>query len=180
MPRPALIRRRSLSRGGLIAAAALALLVPAGSAQEAATPAGGTPTTDGAHPAHIHTGTCAALGDIVAPLTELADPTGTVERVGPATARTVKASETTVDLPLEEIIAGGHAINVHLSAGEMGTYIACGDVGGAVVTDEGGRRELVVGLGELNGSGHVGVAWLGADGERTEVVVVLVEPDEPR
>jgi hypothetical protein len=148
-----LTRRRSLRRGGLITAAALALLVPAGVAQEAATPTGGTPTTDGPHPAHIHAGTCAALGDIVAPLTEVADPTGTVERTGPATARGVKASQSTVALPLDEIIAGGHAVNVHLSAEAMGTYIACGDVG---------------------------VAWLGADGEQTEVVVVLVEPDEPR
>ena len=89
MPRLTLTRRRSLARGGMIAAAALALLVPAGLAQEAATPAGGTPTTDGPHPAHIHQGTCADLGGIVAPLTELADPTGTLERVGPATARGV-------------------------------------------------------------------------------------------
>ena len=90
----------------------------------------------------------------------------------------MKASETTVDLPLEELVDGGHAINVHLSAEEIDEYIACGDIGGAIVTDEGGRTELIIGLGELNGSGHTGIAWLGANGDQTEVVVVLVEPDE--
>ena len=40
-------------------------------------------------------------------------------------------------MPLQEIIDGGHAINVHLSADEIDTYIACGDIGGAVTTDEG-------------------------------------------
>jgi hypothetical protein len=81
-------------------------------------------------------------------------------------------------MPLQEIIDGGHAINVHESAEAIDVYIACGDIGGAVTTDEGGRTELIIGLGELNDSGHHGVAWLGADGEQTEVVVILVEPDE--
>ena len=37
---------------------------------------------------------------------------------------------------------------------------------------------LIIGLGELNDSGHVGTAWLGSDGDQTQVVINLVEPDE--
>ena len=166
---------RSLRLGAGVAFAALAVLVPGGVAQ---TPEGGAPAGEGPHPAHIHTGTCDALGDVVVPLTEVADPAAGGERVGSATAHAVKTSRTTVDLPLEEIIDGGHAINVHLSAEEIGIYIACGDVGGALVTDEDGRTHLLIGLGELNDSGHTGVAWLGADGDQTEVVISLIEPDE--
>jgi hypothetical protein len=81
-------------------------------------------------------------------------------------------------MPLQEIINGGHAVNVHESAGAIDVYFACGDIDGAVATDEGGRTELIIGLAELNDSGHHGVAWLGADGERTEVTVIPIEPDE--
>ena len=89
-----------------------------------------------------------------------------------------KTSMTTVDMSLDDIIAGGHTINVHKSADEIDSYIACGDIGGTVVTDDDGRRHLLVGLGELNDSGHHGVAWLGDDGEKTEVSVSLIEPDK--
>ncbi len=33
-------------------------------------------------------------------------------------------------------------------------------------------------MGEPNDSGHTGVAWLGADGDQTEVVVIAIEPEE--
>jgi hypothetical protein len=33
-------------------------------------------------------------------------------------------------------------------------------------------------LGELNDFGHTGTAWLSSDGDQTEVVVNLIEPDE--
>jgi plastocyanin len=80
-------------------------------------------------------------------------------------------------MPLQEIIDGGHAINVHLGADEIDTYIACGDIGGVITTDEGEEEnELVIGLGELNDSGHTGIAWLGAESDQTRVAVHLVEP----
>jgi hypothetical protein len=161
---------RSLCLGGIIAFAALAALVPGGVAQTPEAEGG-----DGPHPAHIHTGTCDELGDVVLPLTDVAASAG--EQAGASTAHAVKTSRTFVDAPLQEIIDGGHAINVHLSADEIGTYIACGDIGG-VVEEEGGRMHLVIGLGELNDSGHTGIAWLGDDGDQTEVVVTLIEPDE--
>jgi len=129
------------------------------------------------HPAHIHSGTCAELGDVVVPLNDITQIGGDAERTGASDAIPVKSSLTVVDMPLQEIIDGGHAINVHLSADEIGTYIACGNIGGAVTTDEGEEEnELVIGLGELNDSGHTGVAWLGADGDQTRVGVYLVEP----
>jgi len=136
-----------------------------------------TPEADGAaHPVHIHAGTCAELGEVVFPLNDLVAPEG--ERTGPDSAVTVTLSENIVDIPLQEIIDGGHAINVHLSADEIGTYIACGDIGGVITTDEGGRQEMMIGLAELNDSGYTGTVWLGlsADGAQTEVSVILIEP----
>jgi plastocyanin len=163
---------RSIRFGTVIAIAALTMLAPGSMAQ--------TPAADmaaEAHPAHIHSGTCAELGDVVLPLTDVTTAPADAEMTGAASAHAVKTSETLVDMPLQEIIDGGHAINVHLSAEEIGTYIACGDIGGVVTTDEGGRTSLVIGLGELNDSGHHGVAWLGDAGEQTEVSVILIEPE---
>lgn len=171
---------RSPRLGAVIAFAALTLLVPAGLAQGDATPtSGSTPTSgDESHPAHIHSGTCDELGDVVFPLTNVADPTIDGERTGSDSAHAVKISETVVDAPLDEIIEGGHAINVHLSSEEIGEYIACGDIGGVAAPDAGGRIELTIGLGELNDSGHTGIAWFGEDGDQTEVSITLIEPDE--
>jgi hypothetical protein len=167
-----LVLGRSLRLGAVIALAAMTLLVPVSVAQ---TPVAEGEAAEAPHPAHIHSGTCDQLGDVVVPLTDVAVETG--ESMGAATAHAVKTSHTIVDLPLQEIIDGGHAINVHESADAIDVYIACGDIGGVVV-EEGGRQHLIVGLGELNDSGHTGVAWLGSDGDQTEVSVTLIEPDE--
>lgn len=68
----------------------------------------------GGHPAHIHAGTCADLGDIVYPLTDV-DASG--------------ASVTVIETSLADLLASGpYAINVHLSADAIGTYVACGDI----------------------------------------------------
>lgn len=71
----------------------------------------GTPE-DGDHPAHIHDGTCEDLGDVAYPLENVVEGT----------------SESSVDVALEDILAGEYAINVHLSEDEIDTYVACGDV----------------------------------------------------
>ena len=79
-------------------------------------------------PAHIHKGSCAKL-----------DPT-------PAYALAdVKdgASTSTVDVKLDDLRNGAFAINVHKSAAEIQTYVACGDIG----TGKGGS-------GEGGGSGY--------------------------
>ena len=171
MKRSRLIFRRSIHVAGVAALAALTLLVPAGSAQTpVAEVAGAT------HPVHIHSGTCAELGDVVFPLVDLAGPAG--DATGPDSAVPVTLSENIVDIPLQEMIDGGHAINVHLSNEEIDSYIACGDVGGVITTDAGGRQEMMIGLAEQNDSGYSGTVWLGpsADGAQTEVSVILLEP----
>jgi plastocyanin len=79
-------------------------------------------------------------------------------------------------MPLQDIIDGGHAINVHLSAENIDTYIACGNIGGIVNQRENGdSRELLIPLQELNGSGYVGIAWLGEDGAATNVGINLIK-----
>jgi hypothetical protein len=165
---------RSLRLGGVIALAALTLLVPGSVAQ--------TPVADTAaeaHPAHIHSGTCDQLGDVVYPLADVVTQSG--EEMGAAGGHPVKVSEVNhVDVPLQEIIDGGHAINVHESAEAIDVYIACGDIGGILHERENGEgTEIVIALAELNDSGHVGIAWLGDDGEGgTNVSVSLIEPGE--
>jgi Domain of unknown function (DUF4331) len=70
----------------------------------------------GDHPAHIHTGTCDDLNpNPLFPL-ENVDANG--------------HSETTVDVGLKELTGGGFAINLHLSAQQIGVYVACGNIGG--------------------------------------------------
>ncbi len=107
------------------------------------------------HPAHIHAGQCPTPGAVVFPLTSVTDGT----------------SETTVAATMEQIMAAPHAVNVHESQAEIENYISCGDIGGRVVD---GR--LVIGLQEINGSDHSGVAVLEADDDdETDVRVYLVE-----
>jgi plastocyanin len=138
--------------------------------------AGGAAQTDAAaHPAHIHSGTCASLGDVVYPLSDVAPDTAAdaatpAAMVGAESALPVAVSETTVDAALADIAGGGHAINVHLSADEIGTYVACGDIGGQIVDDH-----LTIGLAELNDSGLSGIAVLTASGDQTEVTIYLAE-----
>jgi hypothetical protein len=168
---------RSARRGAVIAIAALSLLAPVSLAQEA-TPAGMAQTGDGPHPAHIHSGTCAELGDVVVPLTDVGERSG--EQMGTGAGHAVKGSHTVAEMSLDDILASPHAINVHLSADEIDTYIACGDISGVVFEDEDdGERMLIIALAEQNDSGHVGIAWLSEDEDgTTEVAVNLIEPEE--
>jgi plastocyanin len=161
---------RSVRLGAVGALTALALLAPGSVAQNGESP----------HPAHIHSGTCAELGDVVFPLTDVAGSADDAERSGAESAIPLESSDTIVDIPLQELIDGGHAINVHLSAEDIGTYIACGDIGGVVSDREGsteGEAELDIALGELNDSGYVGTVWLGAEGNATLVQILLFNAD---
>jgi hypothetical protein len=166
----------SLLRGSALALASLALLVPVSTAQ--------TPVSEGAqmaHPAHIHAGSCAELGEVIYPLTDVALPAG--EMMGATGGHPVEISDTNLpDVPLQTILDGEHAVNVHLSADEIGTYIACGNIGGIVDSRENGDgQEISVGLTDLNESGYVGVAWLGDDGNGgTNVGITLINLDEMR
>jgi hypothetical protein len=64
-------------------------------------------------PIHVHKGTCAKLDPKPAyGLTTLADG----------------KSETTIDVPLATLEAGGFAINGHKSAQDVKTYVFCGNI----------------------------------------------------
>jgi len=119
------------------------------------------------HPAHIHAGQCPGIGDVVAPLNDVTvvgnDAQGAEEHVH------VDISQSTVSLPLADILAADHAINVHQSADDMGTYIACGNIGGHDVDGS-----FLVGLGAVGESGYSGIAWLTDNGDGTTDVQVTI------
>jgi hypothetical protein len=94
------------------------------------------------------------------------------ETVGSSSAVPLETSVTVVDVPLEQITDGQHAINVHLSAEEIDTYIACGDIGGQMMGDM-----LVIGVRELNDSEEVGVAVLEAMGDQTQVALFFMNQE---
>lgn len=70
-------------------------------------------STGAARPAHIHYGSCSALGDVKYPLASTVD--GKSETMINASFASLK-----VGLPL--------AINIHKSATEIGVYVACADI----------------------------------------------------
>jgi hypothetical protein len=72
----------------------------------------GAPATT-PQPAHIHSGTCANLGGVVYPLTNV---------VAGASTTTVKG------VTIDKLLGGTYAINVHESAANLGHYVACGDI----------------------------------------------------
>jgi hypothetical protein len=160
--------RVALAGPALTLFAIVALTVPSALARQDATPIARLVTP--ARPAHIHSGNCMELGDVVVPLTDLTAPIS--ESVGQAeSATTGESSFTTVPMTLDAILGADHAINVHLSAERIDTYIACGELGGVV--DSSGS--LVVGLREESNSGYTGIAFLspGADGASTDVSVFI-------
>ena len=126
-------------------------------------------------PAHIHTGSCDELGEVVAPFNNLTAPEGT--EAGQETEGLVQYSFTTVPLAIDAILADDHAVNVHESEENIDNYIACGNIGGVV--DENGS--LVISLHELNESGFSGIAVLtpsAADAASTDVSVFIHEEVE--
>ncbi|HEY1881479.1 MAG TPA: hypothetical protein VGG51_00370 [Candidatus Cybelea sp.] len=71
----------------------------------------GAPAT--AEPAHIHAGSCSHLNPVPKyPLTSVVNG----------------ISETTVDVSIATLTAGGLAVNVHKSASDLKDYVACGDL----------------------------------------------------
>ncbi len=154
------------------------------SAQDAATPSSADHAmVEGTalHPAHIHTGTCDTIGDVVFPLTDVApaddammDPaTPSMAMASTPEAGMTATSSTVVDASLDDIVGGEHAINVHQSAAEIDVYIACGDVTGEV-TD----GMLTIELQEQNASGFSGEAMLMDNGDGTTTVELHLMQDE--
>jgi hypothetical protein len=82
-------------------------------------------------------------------------------------------SVTTVQTTLSELTSTAYAVNVHESADNIGNYIACGNIGGAVM-----GSDLAIGLGERNNSGHSGVAWLHDNGDGTTTVTIFLTEHE--
>jgi len=170
-------------RLGRVATVSLAVLFGSLGASAVGAQGDSAPATPGgvaaAHPAHIHTGTCETLGDVVFPLNDVtnvpgdATPAATPSIVVAATpeAGSAAQSSTTVEVALDDIISGGHAINVHESADNIDVYIACGDVTGEV-TD----GTLEVRLEELNGSGFAGLATLTVNEDGTTTVEIILTP----
>jgi len=133
---------------------------------------------EGGHPAHIHSGSCDTLGDVIYPLSNVGPgmvTDGTPEAGGDTVGATediypVDVSVTTVDAKLSDITNGDTAVNVHESADKIQNYIACGNIGGTMFGDS-----LTIGLETLNDSGYSGVAVLTADGDKTQVTIYLGE-----
>lgn len=156
------------------------------------------------HPAHIHSGSCAQLGDVVYPLTDvsasgmmqgmiamaatpssgmpaaMATPGGLTmsPAMGASSAIAVETSQTLVDATLDDLLAQPYAINVHESQDNIQNYIACGDLGGEMMTGSAMANGgvLAIGLRELNNSGESGIALLRAtDNNQTMVWLYLAK-----
>jgi plastocyanin len=133
---------------------------------------------DQGHPAHIHTGTCDDLGEVVYPLSnvgpgeikngksvESGDAIGATEDIYP-----VEISITSVDTTLAEIADGNHAVNVHESSANIQNYIACGNIGGQPIDGD-----LIIGLEQRNDSGYTGIAVIHPREDYVVVTVYLSE-----
>lgn len=115
------------------------------------------------HPSHIHAGNCADLDPNPAyPLMDVAPVSE------PVTPDTVELGTTTLDVSFDDLVATPHAINVHESADNIATYIACGDLDNPVV-----NGTMLVGLYAQNDSGYTGVAVLSAADSGTGIDVVV-------
>lgn len=188
--------KRVFASASLVVAAFALLMgfmvgVPGSSATFASQTTGGS-WPAGPFPAHIHSGTCEELGDVVFPLLDLepfgnqgspvaspslalaatpaaspvpASPVGTPEAANEVLAQ----SSTEVAASLDDILAAEHAINVHESAENIQNYVACGDLTGTA-TD----GQLTIELQELNESLLVGDAVLVDNGDGTTTVTVRV------
>ncbi|HET7094732.1 MAG TPA: hypothetical protein VFI22_14670 [Thermomicrobiales bacterium] len=184
------VRQRLIAVTATLALAALGCIGSQGVVRaQDATPVAGMSQMAGL-PNHIHNGTCAALGEIVVPLAPLthpgagamggamASPMAGMAMATPMASATmgkeilVLAGVTKAPMSLNDILASPHAIQIH-NAQDLTKYLACGDLVGTP-TDQG---DLFVGLGEQNGSGLSGIAWLHDDGSGsgTTVTVMVAE-----
>lgn len=135
-----------------------------------------------AHPAHIHAGTCDDLDpNPVAPLTDVTlwmneetDDEQANSPQGSLTAPMMLRSETDVEMSLDDLLAESYSINVHESSENIQNYVACGEIGGIVVDDDGDT--MAVALSPLNDSGIFGIAFLEGNDDTTNVKVWLAEP----
>jgi hypothetical protein len=146
-------------------------------AQDLASPVAGEHN----HPAHIHTGTCDAVGEVIFPLNNVASASADASPVAEMVATSPEAdaasdadfvaeSTTTITGSLDDLLAADHVVNVHESAENIGNYITCGLITGA---PENG--ELTLTLTQLNESGWDGEAVLTDNGDGTIDVTVRLK-----
>ncbi|MFD1095729.1 hypothetical protein [Salegentibacter chungangensis] len=86
-------------------------------------------TSDGMHPAHIHYNTAAEGGDIALTLESIDGSTG-------MSSTTFSTLDDGTSVSYEDIINFDGYINVHLSADDLGTLVAQGDIGENMLTGE--------------------------------------------
>jgi hypothetical protein len=169
--------RRGLTLGTAIAL--VVALIPAVALAQSPGPSL-YPSVPGGHPAHIHTGLCPEPGPIQYGLSDVSEHmvvNGSQQAgdiVGPLSALPALVSVTKVGAGLLALADGNHAVNVHQSAEDMATYIACGDIGGVMI----GTSDLAFGLAELNNSGFNGVAYIHDNGDDTSTVYVFLMSKE--
>src|SRR4051812_10293591 len=84
------------------------------------------------HPAHIHSGTCDTLGDVVYPLNDLTAPDkmstpmagmASTPMAGGNMGKVVAQSSTKIETSLDDLLGEDYALNVHLSAEKIDVYI---------------------------------------------------------
>jgi hypothetical protein len=97
---------------------------------------------------HVHSGSCENLGGVVHGLTNMADG----------------ISVTTISVPLNSLLTGGFAINLH-HVDTASIWTACGDLPAS-------DAFVTIALEEENESGQTGVATLMARGNVTDVALV--------
>jgi hypothetical protein len=103
-------------------------------------------------PAELRSGTCDALGSVVASLANLVLTEG--QQQGQMGATPVEQSGTVVPLLLSDLLATDHALVVQRSPQDLSS-VACGVIGGALNPD----GTLAIGMSGVNGSGLSGVAY---------------------
>jgi hypothetical protein len=104
-------------------------------------------------PVAIVAGDCTAPGEVVATLEDATAPSGSMQ--GSETAIPVWESDSEVDLRLSDLLASPHALLV----GDVGSPVACGDIGGVVDDDD----DLMIGLAAVDAPGYSGVADFDGD-----------------
>lgn len=128
-----------------------------------------TSRTDGSTAA-IYAGDCEGelTGEPVATLTNVRPPDG--DQAGADTASAVETSFTTLDLPLDDILANDHVL-VIFDQDDDTVPLACGAIGG-IVTDDG---TLAFGLPAVGESRFSGVAYLTEVSDQTQATIFLAE-----
>lgn len=148
------------------------------------------PEVRGAHPTHIHEGTCDDVGGLLFPLDDI-NPVGAQVATPGSPMPEVDATPIAVDVlggtpvvvnatvgaaaPLEDILAVPAVIDFHVSE-DNENRIACGEITGSPADGV-----LTVEIRELNDSGYRGEAVLqDSDAGTTTVTITVVREGEGR